>query len=243
MEASPLIEYYKLSGVKTSFQCYSNEKSGVFLIISGVGKVRSAVATAFALNYNHDGFIVNFGFCGCSPVQDTGILVIANKITDFDTKKSYYPDILFEHNMEEVELVCVPHVQKKPVGFIDMESSGFYQAAVSFVKSHETAVIKLTSDHGGKMPSDMSKGYDRLFNQLDNLKNYFKREDPTGIDFFEELKNVCRFTVTMVNNIKKLTKGYCLKNGTNALPNIKLYNPKDKNERQKLYNEICKALY
>src|SRR5690554_1763627 len=100
IEAAPLIEHFRLRRDMSihEFPVYRN--ADIALIVSGVGKVRSAIAATYLLsicntkynkdieNVNDDSCIkdhtlVNIGFCGASETQyEIGSLILINKVID-----------------------------------------------------------------------------------------------------------------------------------------------------------------
>lgn len=90
---------------------------------------------------------------------------------DGDTKRTYYPDILYRHpfaeeGIETVSIVRRPDEMKQmirmdasvnggqksgsslKISLCDMEAVGVYQAAVRFVGQHQMAFLKVVSDAG-----------------------------------------------------------------------------------------------
>lgn len=96
---------------------------------------------------------------------------IGNQLVDGDTKRTYYPDILYRHpfaeeGIETVSIVRRPDEMKQmirmdasvnggqksgsslKIRLCDMEAVGVYQAAVRFVGQHQMAFLKVVSDAG-----------------------------------------------------------------------------------------------
>ena len=141
VEAKPLIEHYKLSSINNRyFRIY--EGNDIILIISGVGKIKSSIATTYILSQidNLDRCVaLNIGLCGTQDrSHNRGTPILVNKVRDRDTGYEYFPDILFSHNMIEggvethsvlVSLENQPPIEEK---FVDMEASGFLKGRVLF---------------------------------------------------------------------------------------------------------------
>jgi len=172
IEAAPVIEYFRLKKDMDihEFSVYRN--SDIALIVSGVGKIKSAVASAYLYSIyglDSDNIMLNIGFCGAgSPRYSPGTLILMNKITDMDTGKDYYPDVFYGKNLPKESLCCF----SRPVGrndtmknddsfFCDMESAGFMEAAKKFVYAHNIAVLKIISDYlePEKLDKELLKGY------------------------------------------------------------------------------------
>lgn len=156
VEAKPLIEHYKLSSINNRyFRIY--EGNNIILIISGVGKIKSSIATTYILSQidNLDRCVaLNIGLCGTQDrSHNRGTPILVNKVRDRDTGYEYFPDILFSHNMIEggvethsvlVSLENQPPIEEK---FVDMEASGFFEGASTFLPPHRISCIKVVSDY------------------------------------------------------------------------------------------------
>ena len=139
-EAKPLIKYFNLKKTNDKFSIYENEK--IFLIISGQGKINSAIATTYLLSTNNISHIINFGIAGSSEYK-IGEIFLVNKIND-----RYFPDILVPHKFRESEIICFDEVVTEgKYKLVDMESEGFFKAASKFLKSHQIHLIKIVSDN------------------------------------------------------------------------------------------------
>lgn len=157
IEASPIIEYFRLKRDMSinEYQVYKN--SEIALIVGGVGKVKSAMAAVYLLAENKASkkdILLNIGFCGASAGRyPLGSLLLINKIKDMDTERDYYPDVFAGSNIPHEALLCC----SKPIGknalkgntdfFCDMESSGVMEAARKFVYTHNVVILKVISDY------------------------------------------------------------------------------------------------
>jgi len=154
-EAQPIIENYHLkkSCEVSAFEYFCGD--ALELIVCGVGKVRAAAATSFILKDRaHDGRLLalNIGVCGAKKDYPIGSLFLCNKLTDYSAGRSFYPDILFKHNLREAAL----HTFDRPlcgeppgeaIELADMEGSAFFQAASLFLGPHQIFSLKAVSDH------------------------------------------------------------------------------------------------
>ena len=156
------------------------------MAVTGPGKVEAAVAVSYVCaKYGTDEstFILNIGSAAGAPncsdehVQSVerseliGQWFIGNQLVDGDTKRTYYPDILYRHpfaeeGIETVSIVRRPDEMKQmirmdasvnggqksgsslKIRLCDMEAVGVYQAAVRFVGQHQMAFLKVVSDVG-----------------------------------------------------------------------------------------------
>ena len=104
-EARPVIERYNLKRDDNCKFFPMFKGSNMCLIVSGIGKMASAIAAAYLLsggNAGQDAAIVNIGVCGAVKQQyPIGTPVLIHKITDHETGRDYYSDILLEHPFAE----------------------------------------------------------------------------------------------------------------------------------------------
>ncbi|HEX2927499.1 MAG TPA: nucleoside phosphorylase [Ruminiclostridium sp.] len=159
----------------------------IALIVSGVGKVKSAMAAVYlhsACSAGHSDVLINIGFCGAGSRQyEPGSLLAACKITDMDTGRDYYPDIFFGNQLPRIPLFCyskpvkTDDLQNKTGFFCDMESAGIMEASKKLSYSHNVLVLKIISDY--LMPDNLGKKL---------LKSYIKSNMPVLESITEEMK-------------------------------------------------------
>jgi len=139
-EAKPLIKYFNLKKINDKFQIYENEK--ISLIISDRGSLNSAIATTYLLSTRKINHIINFGIAGSSEYK-IGEIFLVNKINE-----NLFPDILISHPFRESEIKCFDEVVTEGnYKLVDMESEGFFKAAIKFLKAHKIHLIKIVSDN------------------------------------------------------------------------------------------------
>lgn len=168
-EAQPLIERFglKQEPQQNRFQLFHSEH--VRLIVSGTGETMAAIATTYLLanrSLAPSDIIVNVGTCG-TQYNDitTGDALIPHKIIHHDTQKHFYPDIIVDHGLREGSVETF----SRPVGRdeasiitgdgVDMEASGFFQAASVFSAPHQILLFKVVSDvlsYESLTPSDLT---------------------------------------------------------------------------------------
>jgi len=145
-EAMPVIERYNLKITeKKPFKIYKN--SDISLIISGIGKINSAVATTFlAKEFQNSPAFVNIGICSSKQKEKLYKLYPVKSVTDFATSKKF-----MLKNRGESLLTVDKEVSKGfenlPCSLIDMESSGFFLAARVFTDIENIKIFKVVSDH------------------------------------------------------------------------------------------------
>ena len=155
-EARPLIAGLGLKKNHRIARFRVYDSPGCALIVSGTGKVRSAVATTFLLTHYHaspEDFWVNIGVCGAGEAgTETGSVFLINRIADHESGRELFPDILYEHDFAEeaIETFSAPVAYADnadlDIRLVDMEASGAFEAARFFLPPHRAAVIKVVLD-------------------------------------------------------------------------------------------------
>lgn len=152
------------------FEVFDNESAGIRLVVTGVGEIAAAAATAAVCA--RDGadaadFLVNIGCCaagGCEPADrdmdsgygaahaaQIGDLYVCHKITEQETGKTFYPDILYRHPWKERELVTGMQPLQRAAAhgaLYDMEAAAVYQAGIRFFSPDRMLFLKVVSDFG-----------------------------------------------------------------------------------------------
>lgn len=152
------------------FEVFDNESAGILLVVTGVGEIAAAAATAAVCA--RDGadaadFLVNIGCCaagGCEPADrdmdsgygaahaaQIGDLYVCHKITEQATGKTFYPDILYRHPWKERELVTGMQPLQRAAAhgaLYDMEAAAVYQAGIRFFSPDRMIFLKVVSDSG-----------------------------------------------------------------------------------------------
>ena len=154
LEAKPIIEHFKLKKDIDIHPYPVYRNSDISLIVSGIGKIKSAMAAVYLLsvyNTTKNDSLLNIGFCGASKTNyDIGSLLLINKVTDMDTKKDYYPDVLININIPQVSLQCfqqtISNNEWDNEFYCDMESTGIMEVANKFIYAHNVVLLKIISD-------------------------------------------------------------------------------------------------
>ena len=158
------------------FEVFDNENAGIRLVVTGVGEIAAAAATAAVCA--RDGadaadFLINIGCCaaanagadsGCETVDSgmdsgygaahaaqIGDLYVCHKITEQATGKTFYPDILYRHPWKERELVTGMQPLQRAAAhgaLYDMEAAAVYQAGIRFFSPDRMLFLKVVSDFG-----------------------------------------------------------------------------------------------
>ncbi len=145
-EAKALIETFELEKKQTRpFLLYGNQN--IILIISGMGKINAAIATTYISQNGDIEKFINIGICGTNDKsKKIGDIYLIRSIIDKSTNKKYMINNLGE------PLYCYDKIIKDDINLkknilIDMESFGFYSAAVKFTKQENIKIYKIVSDY------------------------------------------------------------------------------------------------
>ncbi len=171
-EARPLIHHFDLSGLPpiAGFRCYGNESITLLVTGSGVVSMASGVTAlglmgrsfaddlgTAALRGSDCSFgphtWINSGIAGHRNLP-VGTLVLASKITDQASGRSWYPPQVAEISMlrpvvRRPEMETVPAaVETYPQqAVVEMEASGFYPTACRFGSGEQIHLLKVISDN------------------------------------------------------------------------------------------------
>jgi hypothetical protein len=225
-EAEPIIKYFKL---KCKDNIWQNDK--INLIITGSGKIKSAVNTALLLN-KFPYKTINFGIAGSETYEISQGFFI-HKITDTDTGFEYYPDFFKENSSE---LFCVSKPEKYYT-LVDMESSGFFEAAYKFLSVEKIILYKIVSDSPKEkinqkiIPSLIEKHISVIEELIEN-ENEKNFEDIEN--YINEAKIKMHLTQTQLNELKNRLMYLKIKNSN--FPKI----PELKTKKE--VNEFIKSL-
>jgi adenosylhomocysteine nucleosidase len=151
-EARAVIEYYTLKKHSSSpFELYMSDL--VAVVISGMGRMCSAVATSHILTrFSSISCIVNLGIAGSKCyTYSLGSMCLIHKIHCKESGRSFFPDIFHPHVFDEsaLETHAQPIGNNKNAGetLVDMEGSGFFEAASLYIAPHKIMLYKIVSDH------------------------------------------------------------------------------------------------
>ncbi|MGI6707275.1 MAG: hypothetical protein ACOX6S_13940 [Clostridia bacterium] len=232
-EARPLIRRLGLKKVQTAeaFAIYEGEDTA--LIISGIGKIRSAAAVSHLLSLKppaRDSLFVNIGICGAKNREIAiGQSILIHKLLDHDTGRAFYPDILWKHPFPEDTLETFSHavhndqIQQVRGKLVDMEGTGFFEAASLFLGPHQIQLIKIVSDHLEGKPLNreiieglMERAADPICSHIQSIHGSFRPfRDVLEADELELLESIgcnLRLTATQRSDLLKNARLYKLRN-------------------------------
>lgn len=148
-EAQPLVEAFGLTAVPDggTFSLYINAAANIRLTVSAIGKVASAAATS-ALQQRGEPVSawLNVGTAGHRKMG-VGEIVLAHKITDSATDRSWYPPLVFDPPCPTGSVRTVDQsITFYPTDDLyEMEAAGFYAAASRFATHELIHCVKVTS--------------------------------------------------------------------------------------------------
>jgi len=176
-EAAPLIDRYNLIHTNDPFfpvYRYKNRE----LIVTGMGPLNSATATAYILaqNTGQSRAIVNIGTCATAKSEDPiAKMYLIHKIIDTMTNKVYHLPKR-EGSLPEGTVWTYARAQDKiesKTHLVDMESSGFYTAATKFLSKEQIYLFKVVSDFGDITPPDAKSTKNLIARNLPLMEEYF----------------------------------------------------------------------
>ncbi len=151
-EARPFIDRYRLKKETKSrvFSVYLHKELALVLIVTGIGRLKMAAAVSYIHQYlslTSDSYYINIGIAG-SGMLSLGDLIIAEKIKDQSTGRTYFPFVA-DQPFSQLNLVTS---YDKPVsdypeqGVVDMEAAAFFVSAGLFVSQEQLLCLKVVSD-------------------------------------------------------------------------------------------------
>lgn len=181
-EAQPVIRHLEL---KQQWQVsnqtfYAGQHYG--LMVTGIGKVASAVGLTRVLTINPEfRTVVNLGLCGAKNKDiPHGSLFAIRSIRDHSSGKLYLPDIINKHELHEADL----ETWDKPVtadlrddikgDLVDMEASGFFQAASMVMETHRIHCLKIVSDHLDPKPPNKNFATGLILQNIEHVQHYLE---------------------------------------------------------------------
>ncbi|EDM24462.1 hypothetical protein [Caminibacter mediatlanticus] len=198
IEADPIIKKYNL-------KCYNNvyQNKYINLIITGQGKIKSAINTALLLN-QFKFPTLNIGIAGSNKYNiNKGFFI--DKIIDYDTNLEYFPDFFPK---KSTTLTTISKIGKY-FSLTDMEGSGFFEACYKFLNVNEIILYKIVSDtlknpiNKQEIPNLISTHLEIIDFLLDNIQT--KKDINKEIEeYLQKAKEKMHLTQTQENELKNL---------------------------------------
>ncbi len=255
LEARPLVRRLGLRArEKAAFPVYTGNE--VVLLVTGTGPLKAAAATGWAMaRFPEVRQAVNIGFAGADPaVAPLHSWHYIDGIRDEASGHLLLPDILWRHPFPEISLLTVSRIVRGPVdwpGLVDMEGSGFFEAARRFLAPDRIALLKWVSDPltGRIDPADTEAAFERgLDSAVDFIDNWPAGEVPVqaagAAALMSEITDRVRLTRTQGEFLGKWTAGFIARGGDPervraALPEQA---PKTKEENKQVFMKLKDVL-
>lgn len=158
-EARPLVDFFHLEGSDAASPFRSYRNGELTLVVSGVGRVASAAATAHAFaraGEPRNRPWLNVGIAGHRSAE-VGSCWLANKVFDPSNERAWYPSLVFDSRLPTAEVVTVdrPESRFERDALYDMEASAFFAIASRFAPVELVQVVKIVSDNRGAPASGL----------------------------------------------------------------------------------------
>jgi adenosylhomocysteine nucleosidase len=218
VEAKPIIQQLGLKSVNGgAFRRY--QAQDVNLVVSGIGRVNAAAATAYLSAVTtddsmYDPIWINAGIAGHKTFE-LGVSVIIRKITDPVAKRSYYPlPIASSLPSSDLVTVDIPEEEYSQNAAFDMEGSAFWSIATKFSPIEFVQLLKIVSDNPENAINTLSKdkietlmdelvvGLQLLITELQTLASQYN----CGISLpaaYERMVQRFNFTVTQSSQLRR----------------------------------------
>jgi len=261
VEARPLV-----SSLNLKFHSHGEYRNDEFtLIVTGVGRISSAISTTKAFSLNDDYVsVLNFGLCGSrNPETNIGEMRYVNRIREVCTGRDFFPDPLIAHEWKESAIQCHDQPVQDPnimdfdpfAEIVDMESAGFFQAATLFLPVHSIHCIKVVSDHLDTSRKSTKDIEELINNRVSEISKYLRQisqsitapkpKIPTHFQSsIDEIAKSWRLTKTQVHTLHKIALGASLRKVDFAqiLKKREFEKPMVKTDRNLAFTNLCREL-
>lgn len=256
IEAKPWISQLGLKEDPSFFPYSVFSGKELTLVVSGSGKIRSAMATTFALSRcsSLPEIVWNFGIAAdSSKNRKLGSVYLQNKISDWETGKSVYPDMLVNYRIPESSLVTVGKPNENPAdgSLVDMEGFGFFLAASKFLPKNRIHSLKIVSDFLESQLLDTKSITTIIEAQIETLQSIVTFIPPTSRSVLDadasawldrQIESL-RLTETQKKEAQNMFRGFILRGGDWKEISEKFQvSPFDQKEEAKKYYAKLKRL-
>ena len=216
-EAKPVVDHFNLKKELSiqPFAVYLGKD--ICLTVTGVGKSAMAAGVAYTqalFPSVRPFFMLNLGVAAHKEYA-LGDLYIMDKITDFDSQRSYYPSLFISlpYPAGSIQTVSTPQLDYDSLQFFDMEASAFYETAVRFCTSEFIFCLKIISDNQHSsveniQPKLVSQWITKHVSVLDLLLSQIEAQGDSGSQFeprlFKYYVQRYHFTVNERQQLKSL---------------------------------------
>lgn len=268
-EARPLIARFRLQQDTTSHAIPVFRRDDLVLAVSGVGKLRAAIATTYLIsrtNAPHECVALNIGIAGCT--QDVGQgpiaighLFLAHKLVEASSGREFFPDILTKSDLAEATVTTVdrPLLRSSNTGIaeglVDMEATGFFLAAATFLPPHQIGCLKIVSDFLETERFDKAWVSTLIEAQLEDIERIINvyRElasfdvevlDAGEQELLTKIRVALRLTASQSKGLTDAARGYKLRKGS-SLPDLTAFTQcqvTTKQESKTLFDRLRQVL-
>jgi nucleoside phosphorylase len=160
-EARFFLDKYRLTLIKnpSKFPVYVNKEGNIHLIVSGLGKIKSAAAVGY-IHVLSGGFAqttyLNAGIAGALNCA-LGDIFIAHKIMDINTGIAFYPFVPAGDILKSIMVYTLdkPALVYPENALVEMEAAGFHAAALNMVTHEQIQTLKIVSDNVDHQPANI----------------------------------------------------------------------------------------
>ncbi|TGK47571.1 phosphorylase [Leptospira kanakyensis] len=249
-EAKPWLTKLEAKPISHSGKFRIFQKDNHYIIISGTGKLSMALAVSeFAHTLSkperNQMKVWNLGIAGSGRSEHKlGDFFWINKISDVSSSKDFYPDRILNSNFKKEtnlktfdrpvtkekqrdRFISLNSEELENLNLVDMEGSGFFEAASLYFPLENIAVGKLVSDHlEGKfcqaedVETMMAKTMEGLFEEWTRPLPWVNADSIETVDWplVESFIQNLRLTETMRHDLKKSVRFFRLRHPNSQLP-------------------------
>ena len=238
LEARPILQHFGLKKDPQTRRLPVYRGENLCLAVCGTGKVKAAAATGWVLGKyggraGRGTVAINFGLAGCAHhATPVGELFSINKITDHAANRSFYPEMALKFSLPEKSLITcdqpVTRDRAADIGdsLVDMEGSGFFSAAATFLPVDCIVCLKMVSDHLEDKKLDKSRMTSLIEARLKDIAHVVNLcdslieadRDPLKLEnrlFLGELAKSLRLTATQQHQLFDWSRSYVIRTGNN----------------------------
>jgi len=251
-ETRPLLDRLKLRQAREKhLRLYESER--YLLLETGLGKLRSAAATAALLQSRQDiGCVINIGIAGGCFAY--GQLIAAHQVSDAASGAQWYPHLPSTSVFREMPSASVSTVDKPCANYqrgilFDMEAAGIFSAASTYLSTSQIHSIKLISDNPENAIQGINKSQinallqDAMYNITQVLEALHEHaciqgplHDSTLETFIEEICSSVHHTINDEQQLRALLQRHL--NLSDQLPTLPSDARNAKEIRQTLNNKL-----
>ena len=225
-EARPFIDHFGLQKQMLENELFIYEGTDISCFTTGVGKanVKKRLTSLFENKDLSRSILVNVGIAGGKKEHsEIGKLYLVNKLTDEESARIWFPDMLLQIDLPELPLTTVAKGVTDGgnnfYGLVDMEGAAIFEASVQHLPVHQLHFLKVVSDHMDMVLDNPDYVEKLIADQLPKTieimellqKNGLVKQpllDEENKKLTERLNKQLKLTVTQQHQLKELVEGY-----------------------------------